>query len=94
MDVTMVNASSTKSNPNKFRTCDLGEERVLDRFERLAPMVVTIWLPVLALWKCVHPYDLNLPVGSKASPYSGRVAVKSTKSSMFLGDRFNGGGMI
>src|SRR6266576_2327271 len=74
-----MSQSRTKSNPSKFRACDLGEQ-MLDRFERLASGVVTIWLPILTLWKRINPYDLNLPVGS---PYSSRVAVKSTKSSIF-----------
>ncbi len=65
MDVTMVNVSTTKSNSSKFRTCNLVEEQILDRFERLASVVVTIWLPVLTLWKRIHSYDLNLPVRSR-----------------------------
>jgi hypothetical protein len=81
---TMVNVWSTKHNPSKFRTCDLGEGQMLDRFERLASVVATIWLLVLTSWKRIHPYDLNLPVRSKVSPYSSRAAVKPTKSSIFL----------
>ena len=45
----MINAPSTKSNPSKFQSCDLGEEQMLDRFERLKSVAMTVRLPVLAL---------------------------------------------
>ena len=46
---TMVNVPSTKSNSSKFQSCDLGEEQMLDRFERLKSVAMTDRLPVLVL---------------------------------------------